>query len=278
MDASALEPHDLLIHGVRVRFAEAGHGPPVFLLHGFMSSSRTWHPIVPHLVDHFRLIAVDFPGFGDSEKPASFRYNREGFAETVCDVMAGLDVPRAHVAGHSYGGAVALVLAADHPERVDRLAVIDTLSYPYTLPFGTRAALAPVIGTLWFKHLYTRAVFRAYFRNNVYAPGARFDLAAVDAYYNAFRTADAREAAWQVLPSVRDVTSLGPKIPRVRAPTVIVWGEADPMLPLALALRLAREIPGARLETLPGIGHAPPEENPARTAEILIRHFASEVR
>ncbi len=273
MDAPALEPHDLLIRGVRVRYAEAGRGRPLLLLHGFMFNSRAWHPIVPFLAPRFRLIALDFPGFGDSEKPASFRYDREGFAETVCDVMAGLDISRAHVAGHSLGGAVALVLAADHPERVDRLAVINAISYPYTPPFGARAALAPVVGALWFKQLLTRPMFRAYFRNHVYAPGATIDMATVDAYYDAFKTADAREAAWQALPSTSDLTSLGPKIPKVRAPTVILWGESDPTLPLSLALRLAREIPGSRLETLPGVGHAPPEESPSRTAEILARHF-----
>jgi pimeloyl-ACP methyl ester carboxylesterase len=118
-------------------------------------------------------------------------------------------------------------------------------------------------------------VFHSYFRNSVFAPGFAYDRKAVDAYYDAFKTADAREAAYRVLPNTTDLTSLVPKIGRVRAPTLVVWGESDPMFPVALGMRLARDLQHARLETIPGVGHAPPEESPARTAELLLRHFDS---
>jgi pimeloyl-ACP methyl ester carboxylesterase len=228
---------------------------------------------VPKLAQRFRVIVPDLPGSGESEKPATFRYDREGFADVLCDLMAGLDVSRAHIVGHSFGGAVALALASDHPERVLRLALINSLSYPFQPPLSVRLALAPLIGSLLFKQLYTRPVFHAYCRNNLFAPGFAYDRATVDAYYDAFKTPDAREAAFQTLPATRDMTSLGPKISKVRAPTLVLWGESDAMLPIQLAMRLAREIQHARLETLPDIGHSPAEENPTRTAELLLRHF-----
>ena len=275
MDSPPLEPQDLLIRGVRLRYAEAGRGRPLILVHGFLVSGRSWHPIVADLAARFRVIIPDLPGFGDSEKPAVFRYDREGYADVLCDLMAGLDVPRAHVAGHSYGGSVALVLAADHPERVDRLALINTLAYPFALPWSGRVALTPVIGGFLFKQLYTRGLFHSYFRNSVFAPGFAYDRKTVDAYYDAFRTADAREAAYQLLPTIGDVTSLIPKIAKVRAASLVVWGESDPLFPISLGTRLARDLQAARFETIPGVGHAPPEESPARTAELLIRHFES---
>lgn len=268
-------PHDLLIRGVRVRYFEAGHGPPVVLVHGFLVNSREWALITPGLARHFRVIAPDLPGFGESERPVNYPYTREGYAETVCDLLAGLEISRAHVVGHSMGGAIALVLAADHPERVDKLAVINTVSYPFELPLKGRLPLLPIVGPLVFKYLYNRPLFHDYFKRNVFAPGFKYDRATVDAYYRAFDPPDAREAAYRVLQSMTDLSSLGPKIAKVRAPTLIVWGELDPMFPVSFGARLAREIPNARLETLPGCGHAPPEEMPERTVDILSRHFLS---
>ena len=103
-----LTPHDLLIRGVRVRYFEAGSGPPLVLIHGFLVNHKEWALVIPGLAKHFRVIAPDLPGFGESERPAEFRYEREGYAEVVRDLIAGLDIPRAHIAGHSMGGAIAL--------------------------------------------------------------------------------------------------------------------------------------------------------------------------
>lgn len=245
-------------------------------MHGFIVNSKEWALVAPGLAKHFRVIAPDLPGFGESERPHEFPYHREGYAEVICDLMAGLDLPRAHVAGHSMGGAIALTLAADYPERVDRLAVINSVSYPFDLPIKGRLPLMPLVGPFVFKKLYNRILFHDYFRKQVFAPGFRYDKAAVDAYYRAFDPPDAREAAYRVLRATIDVASLAPKISKVRAPTLVIWGELDPMFPVEFGARLAREIPGARLEVMAGVGHAPPEEAPARTVELLMRHFGVE--
>src|SRR5262249_44834636 len=122
-----LRKHDLLIRGVRVRYFEAGEGPALVLIHGIFVNHAEFSGIIPALAKRFRVIAPDLPGFGESEHPRDFPYDREGFSETVCNLLAGLEIPRAFVTGHSLGGAIALVLSADHPERVERLAVINTV-------------------------------------------------------------------------------------------------------------------------------------------------------
>jgi pimeloyl-ACP methyl ester carboxylesterase len=268
-----LRAHDLLLRGMRIRYFEAGEGPPLFLVHGFIVHSGVWSQVIPALAKHFRVIALDLPGSGGSERPREYRYDREAFAETVCDLMAGLDIPRAHIAGHSLGGAVALTLAADHPERVDRLAVINSQCYPFELPVKGRIPLVPIIGEFIFKQLYVRPMFHAYFRDNVFAPGFQYDRAAIDSFYRAFNTPDGRDAAYRVLRSTVDMVSLGPRIAKVRAPALVLWGELDPLFPLDLGMRLARDLPRARLETLPGVGHSPIEERPEAAAALLVRHF-----
>jgi pimeloyl-ACP methyl ester carboxylesterase len=266
-------PHDLLVRGVRLRYTEVGAGPLLILVHGYLVSGRAWSRVLPALSEKFRCVIPDLPGFGESEKPADFNYSREGFAESILDLMAGLDAPRANLCGHSMGGAVAMTLAAEHPERVEKLAVSNSVSYPFKPPFSARLVGVPGLGPFIFKTLYNKMVFRDYFRNSVYAPGFKIDEADLDYFYRCFDRPEAREAAYRAFSAATDLTSLVPKVTRVRAPTLIVWGELDPMFPVSLAQRLSRDILGSQLHTLPGCGHAPPEEQPERTASLLLEHF-----
>ncbi len=275
VDVHEPKGEDMLIRGVRVHYYETGAGPPLLLIHGFLVSGREWLPVVPALAAKFRVIVPDLPGLGESEKPTAFRYDREGFADTLCDLMAGLDVPRAHVAGHSFGAAVASTLAADHPERVDRLVLIDANSHRFEAPWKARLPLVPVLGPILFKQIYNRALFHDYFKTSVYAPGFQYNRSEVDRAYEMFDPAEAREAAYRILPlTLRDFGALGAKLGKIRARTLVLWGELDPMFPVAQARQLAREIDGARLEVLPGCGHAPNEEMPERTSQLMIQHLS----
>ncbi len=268
--------HDVLLRGLRLHYAEMGAGPPLLLVHGLAVSHEEWLPTLPLLAQHFRCIAPDLPGHGKSEKrsPADYAYTREAFADTVADLLSALGIARAHVCGHSMGGGISLVLAADRPEMVDRLVVIDPLSLPNPLPLKGRIPLLPVVGAFFWRQLYKRRLFRAYFTDDVWSGHAGVDLAQVDRYYETFDTADAREATYAALKAtVVDVSSLGPKIARVRAPTLILWGEEDRIFPASLGPRVAREIAGSRLQVIETCGHAPNEEKPAETADLVIEHL-----
>ena len=264
---------DLLLRGVRVRYVEAGAGDVLLLVHGMFTSARVWQRVIPRLAQHYRVIAPDLPGFGGSEKPTRYAFTREAYAETLCDLLAGVGVPRAHVVGHDMGGAVALTLAADHPEVIDRLAVINTLPARGPLPAHARLALVPVVGSFVLKQFYTRAAFRGYFRDDVYAPDAAWDRDAVDGWFDAFDPPEARECALRALRGAAEVSALGPRIARVRAPTLVLWGERDRHGPVHMGRRLAYEIPGARFEPIARAAHSPHEEHPDATVDALLRHL-----
>jgi pimeloyl-ACP methyl ester carboxylesterase len=267
---------DVSLRGVRVRYGEAGAGPPLVLIHGFLVSHREWLPMLPSLAHAFRVVALDLPGFGQSEKPRpeSYPYTREAFAETVADLMSHLGLVRAHVCGHSMGGSIAITLAADRSELVDRLVLIDSACFPFDVPLEGRLALVPVLGPFVFKKLYGRSVLRDYFRNDVWSGHTGMDLAQVDAYFDAFDPPEAREAAYACLRATTDLAPLVPKIARVRAKTLVIWGDDDRIFPLSLGRRLAREMPDARLRVVPHCGHAPNEEHPAKTAELILEFLA----
>ena len=100
-----------------------GNGPPVVLLHGLFVDHRIWDGVTAALAEEFRVVAPDLPGFGESEKPgpSRFDYGVDAFAEAIADLYAGLEIGRAALVGHGLGAAIALTVAARHPELVSHL-------------------------------------------------------------------------------------------------------------------------------------------------------------
>lgn len=260
---------DVTARGVRMRVIESGAGRPVLLVHGFLVSHLEFDDVIDPLAARFRVVAPDLPGFGDSEKPSPTRYGYgvESFAEALADVIAAMELGRVSLLGHSMGGAVALTLAASHPELVERLVLVDALVYPFPLELRSRVSLLPVLGPFLFKQLYGRGTFRGYFREHVFSPEFDVPLDRIDRYYDQFNTPAARESAYAVLSAMTDTRAVVARIPRVKAPTLVVWGRHDRLLPPVFGQRLAREIGGARLELLDA-GHAPNEERPEELVAI----------
>ena len=261
---------DVNARGARVRFVEAGQGPTVLLVHGYLASHVTWEDALLALGAHFRVIVPDLPGFGESEKPSPSRYpyTCDAFAESLVDLVAALDLSRVSVCGHALGGAVALAMAADHPDVVDRLVLVSPMVYPARVDPIVRLAMQPILGPIFFKQLYGQRLFRSHFRRNVYGRDAKLPLARIDYLYDVFNAPAAREAAYATMQSMLDTRSLVARLPRVTAPTLVVWGRHDTSNPIAHGRRLAREIRGARLDVLE-CGHSPIEECPLPFVETV---------
>ncbi len=268
---------DVTASGVRLRVAEDGEGDPVVLLHGLFMDHRTWDGVIAALRDDFRLVAPDLPGSGDSEKPppSRFPYGIDAFAETVADLYAGLALGRAALVGHALGGAVALTVAARHPELVSRLVLIDTLCYPAPPDLSRRIALLPLVGGFVFKQLWGRSTFRAFFRDTMLSPRAQVSNERIDRYYDAFSEPAARGSALATLRNTADTRAVVAQTSRVHTPTLVVWGRADRVSPAGFGQRLAKEIRGAGFELM-NAGHAPQEECPDELAQVIARFLRDE--
>lgn len=263
---------DVSTRGARIRFVEAGDGPPLVLLHDALASHETFLPAVEHLASSFRVIAPDLPGFGASEKPDPVRYayGYDAFAESVFDLVAALGLGRVHVCGHGMGGGVALALATRRSAIVHKLVLVDALVFPADELLLDRAGRIPVLGGLVWRQLVGGALFRAYVEGSVYAGTAKAakDLAPrVDGLYAAFNAPAARQAAHATIVAKADTRSLVARLPRVTADTLVVWGRGDRLAPVEHGRRLARELK-ARLEVLE-CGRCPPAEEPAAFAAVL---------
>jgi pimeloyl-ACP methyl ester carboxylesterase len=246
---------DVAARGARIRFAEAGQGPPLVLVHDYLASRLAWDAVVPILARSFRVVVPDLPGFGESEKPPPnrYRYDFDGFAESLVDLLAAIGLGRVSVCGHAMGGAVSLVLAATHPHVVDKLVLVNPLVYPPQRDTLSRIAAVPVLGPLVFKQLYGRALFRN-----------RFEGAAarnVDRLFAIFDVPAAREAAYATMVSMLDTRLLTASVPRVSAPTLVAWGRSYHGSPVERGRKLARELRAARFEVF-DCGASPAEECP----------------
>jgi len=269
---------DVLASGVRLRVAEDGAGSPILYLHGLYLDHATWAELSAELGDRFHHVMPDLPGFGESEKPppARFAYDLEAFADAVVDLYAGLGLGRSTVVGHGLGGAVAITLAARHPELVSKLVLFDATWSELESSVATRVAAVPFLGSLVVKQLLGRAAFRAFFRRSLVAPDAEVDDARIDRYYDLFDTPAARGSALATLRATADARAVAALTPRIETPTLVVWGRHDRVCPAAWGQRLARTIRGARLELLDA-GHCPHEERPREAAQV-VRRFLSDER
>lgn len=269
---------DVLASGVRLRVMEDGSGPPVLYLHGVYLNHVTWHPIADELGSRFHHVIPDLPGFGESEKPppARFAYDVDAFSGAIVDLYGALGLGRATVIGHGLGGAIAITLAARHPELVSRLVLIDAAWHELGPSLATRVANVPLLGGLVVKQLLGRTIFRAYFRSTLLAPDAVLEDSRIDRYYDLFNTPAARGSALATLRATADTRTVTAFTPRVETPTLVLWGRHDKVSPAAFGQRLGREIRGARFELVDS-GHCPQEERP-REVGALIRRFLDEER
>jgi len=183
-------------------------------------------------------------------------------------MIAALELGRVSVVGHSLGGAAAITLAAEHPELLERLVLVDAMSYPFRLDLKSRVPTLPFVGGFFFKQLFGRGTFRRHFRDNVFSPGFALPIERIDRYYDQFNTPAGRESAHAVLHSIRDTRPVVARITRITAPTLVVWGRLDRLFPPTFGQKLAREIPGARLEVLDA-GHSPTKSARKSSSEAL---------
>jgi pimeloyl-ACP methyl ester carboxylesterase len=273
---SALATDEIVLHGHLVRFHRAGEGPLLVLLHGIASTSETWAPVAGALAANHTVLAPDLLGHGASAKPRG-DYSLGAFASGVRDLVAALGHERATVVGHSLGGGIAMQFAYQFPERIERLVLIASgglgrevhpLLRAATLP-GSELVLA-LLGGTWVRA--TGGAIGATLARLGLRTGE--DLAGVATGIGALGDAEARGAFVHTARAAIDaggqrVSATDRLYLAERLPTLIVWGERDPIIPAAHGIDAQAAIPGSRLELFAGAGHFPHREYPARFVALL---------
>lgn len=264
------------VSGVRSRYWQAGRdGPPVVLIHGLGASAEIWSANIGSLATRHRVYAPDLPGFGRTEKPGWMDYSPGAYSRFLLDFMTALGIERAALVGHSLGGGVALRAILDDTGRVDRLILLSSAGLGPDVSLPLRIASLPFFDRIFFKPplpVFTRFLHRLVFDPPaITADFARlyyemfFQPASVRAFTGILRTiATLRGARPGVLESIR--AGLG----TITAPTLILWGRQDRILPVSQALDAAGRIPGARLHILERCGHMPNVEYPGEFNRLVL--------
>lgn len=235
---------------------------PIVVLHGWGAHIEAVAPILAALDGAADLIALDLPGFGESEPPPE-AWDTDAYARFVLDFLDHVEVPRAHLIGHSHGGRVSIAIAADHPERVGRLMLVDAAGIPPKRGWRYRrrvavAKLGRVVAKLGGapgRRLQERMRARV---------ASRDYLEASEAMRGTFRAVIAAD--------LRD------RLTRIGAPTLLVWGERDEETPLWMGQRMEELIPDAGLVVLDGAGHYSYADSPGRFGAVARRFLLEQPR
>ena len=261
------------IDGVRLHYREEGEGPPVVLLHANYASLFMWEPWVAALKDRYRVIRLDLPAHGLTGPEPSGDYSLQRIQSLFEQFVDARGLERFVVVGTSIGGTVAMRYAADHPERIERLVMISPGSLEARVRGRTTPANVPKIADVlaWV----TPRAFTGYMLRNDYGDPARVTDAVIDEWYAMWMREGNRQAMIDLL---RQYVSGGveAKIRSIRVPVLLIWGEKNKRVPLALAYEtraLLANSPQVQLEVLPGIGHMLVQEAPKQSAAVIRRYL-----
>lgn len=272
-----VEPKDLAppetfldLEGLSIHFVREGAGPPVVLVHGFGGWVADWRYLIPALAAEHEVFALDLPGWGLSDKPADFDYSLASQARFVLAFLDRFGLEQVDLVGHSMGGGIAIQLAVTHPERVKRLVLIDSVGYRSLLlhTWGQRLARLPFAETLVQTFLPDVGRVRLVLEW-LYGNRDKLSREAVEAHFRPLQTPGMAAALVQMAKTLQ-LDSVKDLIPRVRQPTLILWGERDRLMPVALARRLHHEIERSRLVILPEAGHVPQEEVAEQVNPLIV--------
>ncbi len=234
-----LETQRLRLHGHEVEYCMTGSGPAVLLVHGITSSLRTWRKVIPRLAEEHTVIAPDLLGHGASAKPRG-DYSLGSFASGLRDILIALDVPTATVVGHSMGGGIAMQLAYQFPERVERLVLVNSGGLGREVSLLLRAATLPgadlVLPLLFGTPLFRPAGAVVSKTLGVLGLRSRSDLEGMAHGVASLRRREGQRAFLHTARSIMDAG--GQRISATdrlylaeSMPSLVVWGERDSLIP-----------------------------------------------
>jgi len=262
----------VLAGGIRTNYLQAGDGEPVVLVHGSgpgVSAEANWRLTIPTLAQRLRVYALDMVGFGFTERPAQIDYNLKTWTDQLIGFLDALGIERASLVGNSFGGAIALHAATQHPQRVNRLVLMGSVGVPFPITAGLDAVWG------YEPSLESMTAIMDYFAYNK-------DLLTGDLAKIRFKASTApgfHESYAAMFPAPRQrwvdaMVTPDESIAALRHQTLVVHGREDRVIPLANSYRLLDLIPAAQLHVFGHCGHWTQIEKSAAFNDMVLRFLA----
>ena len=256
------------VAGLRLHVRDTGRrdAPAIVLLHGFGASLQTWDAWASELDNEFRVVRYDEPGFGLTGADPSGDYSDTRAMAVLSGLMDRMGLTRANIVGHSMGGRIAWRFAADHPDRVERLVLMapDGFASP-GMEYGKKPTVPPMMKLL--PYVLPMPLLRASLKPGYGDPTVLTDAMAMR-YRDMLLAPGVRQAILDRMGQAVLVDPV-PMLRTIRAPTLLMWGERDGMVPISNAPDYLRSMGSSRLERFPSLGHLVQEEAPGPTAAAL---------
>jgi len=269
----------LRVEGHRIRYWRLGAGPPVVLLHGLGNSVLNWRHNVRALSNRYTVYAIDLPGHGLSDIPPVL-YDLPTGARFLDAFADGVGIEAAHVIGNSMGGVLAIELALRFPKRVHSIVLIGSAGLGRRLSLlSLRIATLPILGE--YVHRPNRRRLRALIDSMLYDP-SRMDPEDFEERFGYQSRKGIGRANLAILRygvnlwGQRSAIYRLDRISDIRSPVLLVWGQHDPLFPLAHARAAHERLPNAKLELFEEAGHWPQYEHPDRFNRLVIDFLAAE--
>ena len=257
--------------GTRIAYRELGDGPAVLLVHGWPTSSFLYRNVMPALAERNRVVAIDLPGFGESDKPVDAPYDFDFFERMIDAFLAAVGIDRVAIVGHDLGGPVAVHWALSRLERVTRIGLLNTLLYPEFSP-AVKEFVTELMDPAGAQRLTSDAGLAEIMRLGVSDPAAITDEIAA-AVAAPFRSEQARttlaRAGYEL--GIRGFVEIAAGLGSITCPVAVAYGTGDRVLPDVAETfeRFQRDVPHAVITPLPGLGHFVTEDSPAAVAAAL---------
>ena len=273
LDAENLDEKCVVVRGLNIRYVVEGNGPTVLLIHGFGEFLETWWFNRP-LCEHFKVYAMDLPGHGLSDKP-EVGYDLTFATEFANDFAQALGIEHASLIGHSLGGLVAMSMAINFPEKVDKLILVDSGGLGNEVSLLYRLCCLPILGELMMEPTI-KAGLRHGMKRAFYNP----DLVTeemVEKDYQFMKMPGVKQAMLNIIRHGASVRGPHPevvmldKLHLIKSPTLLIHGTRDKVIPVKYGRKAVELIPNARLKLIKKCGHCPHIEKAAEFNEAVIK-------
>ncbi len=244
----------------------------ILFIHGFFSRGKSFTKLMEGLSGDYIMYAPDLPGNGASDNFPDRELSFKKYAGFLISFCSYFGIKKTIIAGDSMGGGLSIVLAGLYPDLISKVILIDSITYQTKQPLSTKILLSPLFGPFIFKRLFNWDQFKTFFTRGVYQDDSKINMDELKENYVLFDTPSRREFSYRLAKMATDVGEVEAMIPLVNAPTLIIWGENDRLVPVENGRRLEEEMKNSRLEIIPGTGHASFDEKP-ETALVLIKGF-----
>jgi len=268
-----LDEKYITVEGFKIRYIVSGDGAPTLLIHGFGEFLEVWWFNINPLSEHCQVYAVDLPGHGLSSKPA-VDYSISFIHECIVNFMQAVGMEHANLIGHSMGGGIALSMAINFPDKVDKLILVDTAGLSTEASLLHRLCTLPVLGKIIMGPTI-KAGLRYGMKKAFYNPNLLTEEM-VNKIYEFQKIPGTKQAMLSLIRSNANISGPHPekntadKLHLIKSPTLLIHGAQDEVIPVEHAQNACQVIPNARLKVVDECGHCPHIEKAAEFNEAVI--------